>query len=66
MKRYSPERKAAVLAKLLPPYNMTVTALFHRHHLHQRDGFITPDFQFWGMQNIGLGSLGKDHKESNE
>ena len=27
MKRYSPERKAAVLAKLLPPYNMTVTAL---------------------------------------
>jgi transposase-like protein len=27
MKRYSPERKAAVLAKLLPPYNLTVTAL---------------------------------------
>lgn len=27
MKRYSPERKATVLAKLLPPYNMTVTVL---------------------------------------
>nr|WP_095833363.1 IS3 family transposase [Brenneria goodwinii] len=27
MKRYSPERKAAVLAKLLPPYNMTVSLL---------------------------------------
>lgn len=27
MKHYSPERKAAVLAKLLPSYNMTVTAL---------------------------------------
>jgi hypothetical protein len=32
MKRYSPERKAAVLAKLLPPYNMTVTA-------HARKGY---------------------------
>jgi transposase-like protein len=27
MKRYSPERKTAVLAKLLPPYNMTVSSL---------------------------------------
>ena len=27
MKRYSPERKEAVLQKLLPPYNMTVPAL---------------------------------------
>ncbi|WP_080675689.1 IS3 family transposase [Yersinia pseudotuberculosis] len=27
MKRISPERKAGVLAKLLPPYNMTVTAV---------------------------------------
>lgn len=27
MKRYSQERKAAVLAKLLPPYNMTVSLL---------------------------------------
>jgi hypothetical protein len=27
MKRISPERKASVLAKLLPPYNMTVTAV---------------------------------------
>ncbi|WP_230472736.1 hypothetical protein, partial [Gibbsiella quercinecans] len=27
MKRISPERKSAALAKLLPPYNMTVTAV---------------------------------------
>lgn len=27
MKRISPERKSAVLAKLLPPYNMTVSAV---------------------------------------
>lgn len=27
MKRISPERKTSVLAKLLPPYNMTVTAV---------------------------------------
>ncbi|WP_294907861.1 transposase, partial [Tatumella sp. UBA2305] len=27
MKRISPERKAATLAKLLPPYNMTVAAV---------------------------------------
>ncbi len=27
MKRISPERKASVLAKLLPPYNMTVSAV---------------------------------------
>lgn len=27
MKRISSERKASVLAKLLPPYNMTVTAV---------------------------------------
>lgn len=27
MKRISPERKASTLAKLLPPYNMTVTAV---------------------------------------
>jgi transposase-like protein len=27
MKRYSPERKTTVLAKLLPPYNMTVSSL---------------------------------------
>ncbi|QHQ16173.1 transposase [Pectobacterium parmentieri] len=27
VKRISPERKAAALAKLLPPYNMTVTAV---------------------------------------
>ncbi|POE35980.1 transposase, partial [Pectobacterium odoriferum] len=27
MKRISPERKASILAKLLPPYNMTVAAV---------------------------------------
>ncbi len=27
MKRISPERKSAALAKLLPPYNMTVTSV---------------------------------------
>ncbi|MCS3430244.1 transposase-like protein [Klebsiella sp. BIGb0407] len=27
MKRVSPERKTGILAKLLPPYNMTVTAV---------------------------------------
>lgn len=27
MKRISPERKASMLAKLLPPYNMTVAAV---------------------------------------
>lgn len=27
MKRISPERKVATLAKLLPPYNMTVAAV---------------------------------------
>lgn len=27
MKQISPERKAGILAKLLPPYNMTVTAV---------------------------------------
>lgn len=27
MKRISPERKTSVLAKLLPPYNMTVAAV---------------------------------------
>ncbi|MBT0724913.1 hypothetical protein HH682_10855 [Rosenbergiella sp. S61] len=27
MKRISPERKTSILAKLLPPYNMTVAAV---------------------------------------
>ncbi|WJY16197.1 hypothetical protein PCO82_05915 [Pectobacteriaceae bacterium CE90] len=30
MKRISPERKASVLAKLLPPYNMTVAMVAQR------------------------------------
>ncbi|WP_021015249.1 hypothetical protein [Prodigiosinella confusarubida] len=30
MKRISPERKTSVLAKLLPPYNMTVAAVVQR------------------------------------
>ena len=44
MKRYSPERKAAVLAKLLPPYNMTVTALA------QQEGISEATLYHWRNQ----------------
>ncbi|GKO39330.1 hypothetical protein NUBL22008_44910 [Klebsiella pneumoniae] len=44
MKRYSPERKAAVLAKLLPPYNMTVTALT------QQEGISEATLYNWRTQ----------------
>ncbi|WJV63914.1 IS3 family transposase [Pectobacteriaceae bacterium C52] len=44
MKRYSPERKAAVLAKLLPPYNMTVTALA------QQEGISEATLYHWRVQ----------------
>lgn len=44
MKRYSPERKAAVLAKLLPPYNMTVTALA------QQEGISEATLYNWRIQ----------------
>lgn len=44
MKRYSPERKAAVLAKLLPPYNMTVTALA------QQEGISEATLYNWRTQ----------------
>ena len=35
MKRYSPERKAAVLDKLLPPHNMTVSALAQQEEISE-------------------------------
>ena len=35
MKRISPERKAATLAKLLPPYNMTVAAVAQREGISE-------------------------------
>ncbi|TKI03517.1 hypothetical protein FCN80_21330 [Martelella alba] len=44
MKRYSPERKAVVLAKLLPPYNMTVTALA------QQEGISEATLYTWRKQ----------------
>ncbi|MCI4238886.1 IS3 family transposase [Dickeya dianthicola] len=41
MKRISPERKSAALAKLLPPYNMTVTAVA------QREGISEATLYYW-------------------
>jgi transposase-like protein len=41
MKRISPERKASVLAKLLPPYNMTVAAVA------QMEGISEPRVVSW-------------------
>jgi len=35
MKRISPERKASVLAKLLPPYNMTVAAVAQKEGISE-------------------------------
>ena len=40
MKRISPERKASTLAKLLPPYNMTVAAV-RRWKEYRKLPFIT-------------------------
>ena len=44
MKRYSPERKAAVLDKLLPPHNMTVSALA------QQEGISEATLYNWRIQ----------------
>jgi transposase-like protein len=44
MKRYSPERKAAVLDKLLPPHNMTVSALA------QQEGISEATLYSWRIQ----------------
>ncbi|WJV54334.1 transposase [Prodigiosinella aquatilis] len=44
MKRISPERKASVLAKLLPPYNMTVAAVA------QMDGISEATLYNWRNQ----------------
>ncbi|WP_459609682.1 IS3 family transposase [Dickeya oryzae] len=41
MKRISPERKSAALAKLLPPYNMTVTAVA------QMEGISEATLYYW-------------------
>lgn len=35
MKRISPERKTSVLAKLLPPWNMTVSAVAQREGISE-------------------------------
>lgn len=40
MKRYSPERKAAVLDKLLPPHNMTVSALAQQEGISEATLYI--------------------------
>lgn len=45
MKRYSPECKSAVLAKLLPPYNMTVTVLA------QQEGISEVTLYNWRLQD---------------
>lgn len=44
MKRISPERKASVLAKLLPPWNMTVAAVA------QMDGISESTLYNWCNQ----------------
>ncbi|WJV63912.1 hypothetical protein PCO87_07750 [Pectobacteriaceae bacterium C52] len=44
MKRISPERKTSVLAKLLPPYNMTVAAVV------QREGISEATLHHWRNQ----------------
>lgn len=44
MKRYSPERKEAVLKKLLPPYNLTVT------EVSEQEGISKPTLYNWRKQ----------------
>ena len=44
MKRYSPERKEAVLKKLLPPYNLTVT------EVSEQEGISMPTLYNWRKQ----------------
>ncbi|MFS7186494.1 hypothetical protein AB6848_13605 [Serratia proteamaculans] len=42
MKRISPERKNSVLAKLLPPYNMTVAAVAQMEGIYQAARMANP------------------------
>ncbi|WP_420804363.1 transposase [Yersinia ruckeri] len=44
MKRISPERKACIMAKLLPPYSMTVAAIA------QMDGISEATLYNWQNQ----------------
>lgn len=44
MKRISPERKSAALAKLLPPYNMSVASV------SQSDGISEATLYYWRSQ----------------
>ena len=43
MKRISPERKTGKLAKLLPPYNMTVTAVAQREGISEVTRYLHAD-----------------------
>jgi len=49
MKRISPERKAAVLAKILRPYNMTVAAVA------QMEGISEATLYYWRNQTKAEG-----------
>lgn len=55
MKRVSPERKTSILAKLLPPYNMTVTAVA------QMEGISEATLYNWRNQ----GKTGAGSRENN-
>ncbi len=49
MKRISPERKSAALAKLLPPYNMSVASV------SQSDGISEATLYYWRSQTKAEG-----------
>lgn len=56
MKRISPERKAAALAKLLPPYNMTVTAVAQMEGIAEATGGHRLGSEHWRLrQSDGTG-----------
>lgn len=40
MKRVSPEQKTSILAKMLPPYNMTVTAVVQMEGISEATLYI--------------------------
>lgn len=51
MKRYSPERKAAVLKKLLPPMNLSVA------EVARQEGITTATLYTWRQQARGRGEV---------
>lgn len=60
MKRISPERKAATLAKLLPPYSMTVAAVA------QMEGISEATLYNWRNQAKAEGKPVPGHSKNSE